>query len=306
MPLLRDLIFWLSKKKAFTDPLARTGMRLGFARRFIAGETLEDGLRVAAELNQKGLLVSMNHLGENVSSRAEAEAAYASYEEILRQLRERRINGNISIKLTQLGLNFVPALCRELTERLVAYAAQWNNFVEIDMEDSPTTDGTIELFESVRRKQENVGLAVQAYLYRSARDLERLRSLHPKIRLVKGAYREPPSLAFPRKSQVDENYRTLLVYLFQNGFFPAIATHDEKMLEFAKQIIAEKTVDPNRFEFQMILGVRRDLQLALPAAGYRMRIYIPFGSHWLPYFMRRLAERPANLGFVLKSLLLER
>ncbi|MFQ5817080.1 MAG: proline dehydrogenase family protein [Terriglobia bacterium] len=302
----RDFIFWLSKKKAVTDPIARTGMRLGFARRFIAGETLEDGLRVAAELNQKDLHVSMNQLGENVSSREEAETACASYEQSLRLLHERQLNGNISIKLTQLGLKSAPALCQELVERLVRHAAQFDNFVEVDMEDSATTQPTIDLFAAVRRKHENIGLAVQASLYRSAHDLERLRPLRPKIRLVKGAYREPASLAFPRKAQVDANYRKLLVELFENGFFPAVATHDEALIAFTQQLVTRKGFDPTRFEFQMILGVRRDLQLALAAQRYRVRIYIPFGREWLPYFMRRLAERPANLTFVLKSLLRER
>lgn len=303
---MREFIFWLSQKKAITDPIARTGMRVGFARRFIAGETLEDGLRVAAELNQKGLHVSMNHLGENVSQRAEAEAAYASYEEILRSLHARQLQGNISVKPTQLGVKFLPTLCQELLEGLVQGAAALNNFVEVDMEDSATTQATLDLFEAVRRKYDNIGLAVQAYLYRSARDLERLRPLRPKIRLVKGAYREPASVAYPRKSQVDENYRRLLSYLFENGFFPAVATHDEAIIEFTRQLVARNGFDPTRFEFQMILGVRRDLQAALAAQGYGMRVYIPFGREWLPYFMRRLAERPANLGFVLKSLLLER
>lgn len=302
----RDFIFWLSKKKAVTDPIARTGMRLGFARRFIAGETLEDGLRVAAELNQKDLHVSMNQLGENVSSREEAETACASYEQSLRLLHERQLNGNISIKLTQLGLKSAPALCQELVERLVRHAAQFDNFVEVDMEDSATTQPTIDLFAAVRRKHENIGLAVQASLYRSAHDLERLRPLRPKIRLVKGAYREPASLSFPRKAQVDANYRKLLVELFENGFFPAVATHDEALIAFTQQLVTRKGFDPTRFEFQMILGVRRDLQLALAAQRYRVRIYIPFGREWLPYFMRRLAERPANLTFVLKSLLRER
>ena len=303
---MRDFVFWLSKKKKITNFIGRTGMRLGFARRFIAGETLADGLRVAAELNAQGLAVSMNHLGENVFSREEAEAACASYEQMLHSLRERKLDANISIKPTHLGLKFAPALCQELTERLVRQAAQWNNFVEVDMEDSPTVDATLDLFEAVRRKYENIGMAIQAYLYRTARDLERLRPLRPKIRLVKGAYREPAAVAFPRKSQVDENYRTLLQYLFANGFFPAVATHDEKMLKFARQVIAQNGVEPTRFEFQMILGVRRDLQQALRTEGHRLRVYVPFGQEWVAYFMRRLAERPANFGFVLRNLLLER
>lgn len=298
---MRDLIFWLSTKKSFTRPLARTGMRLGFARRFIAGETLDDGLRVAQELNARGLKVIMNHLGEGVTDRREAETAFESYREILRQLAARKIDGSISIKPTHLGLCFAPQLCQELTDRLADEAARLNNFLEIDMEDSPTTEATVALFEAVRRKRPNVGLAVQAYLYRTEHDLARLQPLAPKIRLVKGAYREPPSVAFPKKSQVDENYRKLMRMLFSNGFTAAVATHDAAMLELAKKIAREQGASPDRWEFQMILGVRRDLQEQMVQEGYPMRVYIPFGTEWLPYFMRRLAERPANLWFVLRS-----
>jgi len=299
----RDLIFWLSTKKTFTRPIARTGMRLGFARRFVAGETLEDGLRVAAELNARGMQVNMNKLGEFVRDRREAEESCASYLEILHKLAERKIDGSVSIKPTQLGLTFAPDLCRELTLGIVREAARLKNFVEVDMEDSPTTEPTIALFEAVRRQHPNVALAVQCYLYRSEKDLQRLQPLSPKIRLVKGAYREPPAVAFPKKSQVDDNYRRLLRFLFSNGFTPAVATHDEKLIELAKQVAREASAPPDRWEFQMILGVRRELQERLVREGYRMRVYIPFGSEWLPYFMRRLAERPANFWFVLKSVL---
>ncbi|MFQ5779115.1 MAG: proline dehydrogenase family protein [Terriglobia bacterium] len=301
--LLRDFVFWLSRKKFFTQPIARTGMRLGFARRFIAGETLADALRVAAELNARGRMAILNHLGENVTERREAEAACESYREILQELAQRKINGSISIKPTQLGLDFAPALCRELAERVVQEAAARNNFVEVDMEGSDTTEATVALFEAIRRRHENVGLAVQSYLYRTEKDLSRLQPLQPKIRLVKGAYREPAAVAFPEKRRVDENYRKLLRQLFSNGFTPAVATHDDTMIELAKQIVGAQGALPPGWEFQMILGVRRDLQEQLVAQGFRLRVYIPFGTEWLSYFMRRLAERPANLGFVLKSLL---
>jgi len=303
MPLMRDFVFWLSTKKAFTQPIARTGMRLGFAKRFIAGETLEDGLRAAAELNAKGLKVIMNRLGENVTDRREAEEAAASYREILQELTRRKIDGSTSIKPTQLGLDFAPDLCRELTLSVVREASSLNNFVEIDMEGSAYTEATVELFEAVRRQQENIGLAVQSYLYRSEADLRRLQPLHPKIRLVKGAYREPASLAFPKKSGVDENYRKLMHMVFSDNFIPAIATHDEKMLTLAKEIAREKNWSNDRWEFQMIFGVGRNLQEQLVREGYRMRVYIPYGTEWLPYFMRRLSERPANLWFVVKSIL---
>jgi|SRR5882672_4336351 len=302
MPLLRDFISWLSTKPLLTRPIARTGMRLGFARRFIAGETLDEALRVAADLNAKGMLVIMNQLGENVTERREAEAAYESYRRILRELSERKIDGNITIKPTQLGLDFAPDLCRELTLRLVADAASFHNFVEIDMEHSAVSGATVDLFEEVRSGHENVGLAVQAYLRRTEEDLRRLRRHRPKIRLVKGAYLEPPEVAFPEKRQVDENYAKLMRMLFREAFAPAIATHDVALLDLAKELARECRLAPDAWEAQMLLGVRRDLQEQLVREGYRVRVYVTFGTQWVPYFMRRLAERPANVAFVLRSL----
>ncbi|MGH9804537.1 MAG: proline dehydrogenase family protein, partial [Candidatus Acidiferrales bacterium] len=278
MPILRDLIFWLSTKKSFTNPIARTGMRLGFAKRFIAGETMDDGLRVAAELNAAGRLVIMNRLGEFVSERREAEEVCDSYCQMLQELSRRKVNGSISIKPTQLGLTFAPDLCRKLTLRVVQQAAALSNFVEVDMESSDTVAATVDLFEAVRRQHENVGLAVQSYLYRSEKDLLRLKPLHPKIRLVKGAYREPASVAYPKKRQVDENYVKLMRLLFSDGFWPAVATHDEKMITLAKQIAGERAEADRRWEFQMIFGVQRPLQEKLVGEGHRLRIYVPYGT----------------------------
>jgi proline dehydrogenase len=303
MPLLRDFISWLSTKPIVTRPIARTGMRLGFARRFIAGETLEEALQTAAELNAKGMLVIMNQLGENVTERREAEAAYESYRLILRELAERKIDGNITIKPTQLGIDFAPDLCRELTLRLAADAGSFRNFVEIDMEHATVCGATVDLFEEVRSRHENVGLAVQSYLRRTEDDLRRLRPHHPKIRLVKGAYLEPAEVAFPEKEQVDENYRKLMRMLFTDGFIPAIATHDVALLDLAKEVARERGLNADAWEAQMLLGVRRDLQEQLVQDGYRVRVYVTFGTQWVPYFMRRLAERPANVAFVLRSLL---
>ncbi|HSC78165.1 MAG TPA: proline dehydrogenase family protein [Candidatus Acidoferrales bacterium] len=304
--MFRNVIFWLSTKKAFTDPIARTGMRLGFAKRFIAGERLEDALRAAAELEARGMLTMLNRLGEYVNDRREAEGIYENYIQMLDELAARKLAGTISIKPTQLGLLFDPALCRDLALRVVGHAASLNKFVEVDMEDSASVDATLELFEALRRKHENTGLAMQSYLYRTEKDMQRLKSLHPKIRLVKGAYREPASVAFPKKKEVDENYCKLTRLLFSDGFWPAIATHDPVMIEYAKQVAREHGAGPDRFEFQMIYGVRRDLQDQLQKEGYRMRVYIPFGTEWLPYFMRRMSERPANLWFVMKAMLFGR
>lgn len=278
-------------------------MRLGFARRFIAGETLEDALAAAAQLNAKGLRVIMNQLGENIRVAADAEASCRAYSEILRQLASRRIDGSITIKPTQLALELDPALCHELSLRLVREAESLGNFVEIDMEHSSAVDATLALFERVRAQHENVGLAVQSYLFRTEADLKRLERHRPKIRLVKGAYQEPPDVAFAEKRQVDDNYRTLLRLLFSGGFTPAVATHDEAMIEEAKSLARAHGRKPEEWEVQMLLGVRRDLQESLAREGIRMRVYVTFGTEWVPYFMRRLSERPANLAFVVRSLL---
>jgi proline dehydrogenase len=303
--LIRDFIFWLSTKKAVTDALARRGMRYGFARRFVAGETLEEVLRASQELAQAHRRVSLNHLGENVTSAEEAARARNSYIEMVRQLEARRLDGNISIKLTQLGLDLSCDLCQSLTEEIAAAAAQLGRTIEIDMEGSAYTEATLDIFEAVRRKRDNVGLAIQAYLYRSANDLERLAPLRPKIRLVKGAYREPGAIAYQKKRDVDASYRRLLDRLLGGEFFLAIATHDPHILDYARQRLGERGFTPDRYEFQMIYGVRRDLQQQLRDAGHPLRIYVPFGSEWCPYFMRRLSERPANCWFVLRSLLAE-
>lgn len=306
--LVRNFIFWLSKKKTLTDAIARRGMRHGFARRFIAGETLAEALVMSRELNRVGRRVSLNHLGENVATAEEAAAAKASYVEMTQQLERNGLEGNVSIKLTQLGLDLAGEgreLCQKLTSEIAAAARELGRTIEIDMEGSAYTDATLDVFEATRRRYDNVALAIQAYLYRSEQDLERLAALEPKIRLVKGAYREPAGIAWQKKSDVDANYRRLLDRLLAGGFRPAIATHDPNMLEFARERIRERGVADGRYEFQMIYGVRRDLQQQLREQGYALRIYVPFGTEWCPYFMRRLAERPANCWFVLRSLMAE-
>lgn len=303
MSLARSFVTWLSNRRSFTRAIGATGMKLGFARRFIAGPTLEDALRAAAELNAKGLLVILNQLGEHVTDRAAADASFASYQRMLREIAARGLNATITAKPSQLGLGFDPALCLDLTRRLAAEAAERGNFLEIDMEDSPTVDPTLALFEGVRRDHENVGLAVQAYLFRTADDLERLKPLRPKIRLVKGAYQEPAQVAFASKADVDANFVKLMRVLFADGFTPAIASHDERMIAQARSLAAEHGRPADAWEVQMLHGIRRDLQELLVRDGFRMRVYVTFGTDWVPYFMRRLAERPANLGFVLRSLL---
>lgn len=305
----RDFIFWLSTKKRLTDAIARRGMKQGFARRFVAGETLAEAITASAPLGRAGCGVILNHLGENVATREQAEQARTTYIAMLGALEKARLAGNISIKPTQLGLDLRPDLCLSLAIEIAEEAQRLGRTIEVDMEGSAYTDRTLDLFEAVQRRTGTSGVALQAYLRRSAGDLQRLAPLAPKIRLVKGAYREPDSIAFQKMSEVDENYCLLLDRMLRPSSkaraFAAIGTHDPKMIEHARHIINENDLRPEHYEYQMIYGIRRDLQRELLASGHPLRIYVPFGTDWCPYFMRRLAERPANCWFVLRSLFAE-
>ncbi len=305
MGIARNVIFWLSSKKTITNAIARRGMKHGFARRFIAGETLQEALTPSRELNRLGRSVSMNHLGENVLTVEEAHKSRDSYVHMSDELVRHGLDGNISIKITQLGLDFDRELCVRLTAEIAAAAQRLGRDIEMDMEGSKYTDVTLDIFEASRRQYPNVALAVQAYLFRSEKDLERLAPLAPKIRLVKGAYREPANIAWQKKIDVDGNYCNLIDKLIAGPFKMAIASHDVNMVNYAKQQFREKNVPRERYEFQMIYGIRRDLQQQLVSEGYPLRVYVPFGTDWCPYFMRRLSERPANCWFVLRSLVAE-
>jgi len=309
---LRNLIFWLSTKKTVTHSIGRLGTRYGFARRFIAGEALDEALRAIAPLSRDGQPIILNHLGENVSTPEEALRARDGYVQILRSLREAGITGNIAVKLTQLGLDLDPQLCLSLTHDIAAAAAAMENSIEIDMEGSAYTEATLRILEEIQKQHGNAGVAVQAYLFRSRADLQRLAPLKPKIRLVKGAYREPASIAFQKKSEVDANYRKLLDQMLDQLLLPngeglrvAIATHDPALVDYARGRIQGIRLAADQYEFQMLLGIRRDLQEEIVSQGHPFRVYVPFGEAWVPYFMRRLSERPANLSFVLRSLLAE-
>jgi proline dehydrogenase len=307
--LIRDFIFWLSTKRSVTDSIARRGMRQGFARRFVAGETLAEALTASQELCEQGRHVSLNHLGENVSTEAAAREVCAGYIQMVEQMRLKDLAGNISIKLTQLGLDLGKDVCASLALSIAKRAAELGRTIEMDMEGSVYTDATLDIFESVQRETGNVGLAVQAYLHRTEKDLQRLAPLKPKIRLVKGAYREPKNIALQGKAAVDGNYKrvttTLLEGATRGTFFPAIASHDPLMVAHAQAEAARLNVPKDKFEIQMIYGIRRDLQQQVHAAGHILQVYVPFGTDWCPYFMRRLSERPANCWFVLRSLLAE-
>jgi proline dehydrogenase len=307
--LIRNFIFWLSTKRSVTDPIARRGMRYGFAKRFVAGESLAEALTASQALCDEGRHVSLNHLGENVASETAARAVCASYIQMVEELHAKKLTGNISIKLTQLGLDIDKELCRSMAREIAARAAALNRTIEMDMEGSVYTDATLDIFESVQRELGNCGLAVQAYLYRTEKDLLRLAPIKPKIRLVKGAYREAKKIAFQSKAEVDANYQKLTTLLLEGAaqgyFFPAIASHDWNMVAHGQAEAARLKLAKDRYEFQMIYGIRRDLQAQVRAAGNILQVYVPFGTDWCPYFMRRLSERPANCWFVLRSLFAE-
>jgi len=272
--------------------------------RFVAGETLDRALAVSRKLNAEGITVTLDHLGESVTSLAEAAAARDVYLRTQAAIRESGIQCNVSLKLTQFGLDLSEAACRENVELLVKHAAEVQSFVRVDMESSEYTDRTLDMVTELHARYSGAaGAVIQAYLRRSRADIEMLNARGIRVRLCKGAYLEPPDVAFPRKEDVDRNYVELTKLLFDHGAYPAIATHDEKMIEAAKAYAAGRGIARDAFEFQMLYGIRRDLQRKLVAEGYRLRLYVPFGKAWYPYYMRRLAERPANLFFILRNLL---
>ena len=307
--LVRNFIFWLSTKRSVTDPIARRGMKYGFARRFVAGETLDEALSSSRQLCVQGRHVSLNHLGENVTSESASREVCAGYIHMVEQLHAKNLSGNISIKLTQLGLDINLGLCRSMAREIAGRAAGLGRTIEMDMEGSKYTDATLDIFESVQRELGNCGLAVQAYLFRTEKDLQRLAHVKPKIRLVKGAYREPKNIAYQKKTEVDANYKKLATMLLegaaQGSFLPAFGTHDLFMIAHAQAEAGRLKLAKTAYEFQMIYGIRRDLQEQVFASGDTLQVYVPFGTDWCPYFMRRLSERPANCWFVLRSLLAE-
>jgi proline dehydrogenase len=288
---------------------SRYGMRRpgSFARRFIAGESIEEAIEAARQIEQQGLMITLDLLGESVASPEEAGRATRAYIETVGAIERAGVGRNISLKLTQLGLDVDRATCIDNLRRILDAATPGGFFVRIDMENSPYTDATFATFETVWNiGYRNVGMVIQSYLKRSAKDVERLNAMGARVRLVKGAYREPKDVAYQNKAEVDAAFVDLMHALLRDGTYPAIATHDPAMLDAAKSFVAERQIARDSFEFQMLYGIRRDLQAALSADGYRFRVYVPFGKEWFPYFMRRLGERPANVGFVLRGVFGER
>ena len=280
----------------------RYGMRLGAAR-FVAGETLDDCLAVLADLNAKGLHANTTLLGEDVESREETASVVAEFRSVLDRIRERELEANLAVKLTHLGLLIDEELAYENLSALVDHAAERGNFVRIDMEHSSVVDATLRIYRRLRESgRENVGCVLQAYLYRTPSDLEALLPLAPNLRLVKGAYLEPPDVAYPKKPDVDDAYRRLLERALQGGAYVAVATHDQRLIDHTIRFTGQHRIDRGRFELQMLYGVRPQLQRDLAARGFKVLVATPYGPEWYPYLMRRLAERPANVLFLVRNL----
>jgi proline dehydrogenase len=297
--LLRSFFISLSRNKGFRQFSERSTVGQKLSSRFVAGMTVEEALQAAKRVNDEGIAVSLDSLGESVSSEAQAQASADIYHQVIEEIKDRGLNANVSVKLSQMGMEFDPKLAEAIVAGMVAHAEDANTFVRIDMEGSEYTEATIAMTERLHaRWPGRVGTVLQAYLYRTPDDAKRLVEQGIRIRLCKGAYKEPPTIAFPRKADVDQNYCDLMVYLATSDVFCGLATHDETIITLMCQIAEAKNIDKKRFEFQMLYGVRRDLQRKLAAEGYGVRVYIPFGPEWYPYFMRRLAERPANVLFL--------
>jgi len=299
---VRELLLFLARQAHLRHSVETSALARRLSSRFVAGETLADALSVARRVNAEGISVSLDHLGENVRSLEEAARSRDEYIRALDQIQAAGLNVNVSIKLTQFGMDLDEAICRANVETLVKAAAQRASFVRVDMESSVYTDRTLDLVRDLHARYGAVGAVIQAYLYRSENDVERLCRESIRVRLCKGAYLEPASAAYPSKGDVDRNFVRLMRILLETGAYPAIATHDEAILSEAERIAASRGIPPSAFEFQMLYGIRRDLQKRLVARGYRLRLYVPYGKAWYPYFMRRLAERPANLFFLARNL----
>jgi len=305
MPILRSALITLSRNRSLRQfcERSRTGTKL--SSRFVAGMEPADALKAAEAVNHQGIAVTLDSLGESVTSESAAHHAADVYHKLLESIQERGLNANISVKLTQMGLELSPDLAESITANLAEHAHATGNFVRVDMEDSRLTQVTLDIVRRIHARsgiRGSVGIVIQAYLYRSQADVEQLLADGIRIRLCKGAYKEPAEVAFPRKSQVDANFLKLSNLLLESPIYHAFATHDEAIVAAVKRRALEQKIDPARYEFQMLYGIRRDLQRRLVSEGNNVRVYVPFGSEWYPYFMRRLAERPANVLFMARNL----
>jgi len=307
MPILRSAFIALSRNATLRNFSERSAMGRRMSSRFVAGMTLDEVVHSAEALQKLGIASTLDSLGENVTTPEEARHSADIYHRLLDAIQARpNINANVSVKLTQMGMDLDPGLAEEIVAGLVQHAVTACTFVRVDMEGSEYTQATIDMVRRLHAKPENrghVGIVIQAYLYRSEEDIRTLTADGIRIRLCKGAYKEASNLAFPEKNDVDANFVKLTHQLLTSGTYHGIATHDEEMIAATKKFVQENGIDPKSFEFQMLYGIRRDLQKSLVREGYNARVYVPFGTEWYPYFMRRLAERPANALFIAKSLL---
>jgi len=300
--MMRSLFLFLSGHRGVRRWMETSSASKKFTRRFIAGETLDQALAVCADLSREGIWSTLDHLGENVTSLAEAGASRDSYVEALAGIESHKLPATVSMKLTQLGLDLSEDACLENVRQLAARAKASGGRIEIDMESTAYTDRTLRIVEHLHRDSIDPRCVIQAYLFRSASDIHRMNQLGIPVRLCKGAYDEPPAVAFAEKRAVDRNYVVLMKTLLDHGKYPAIATHDETIVGEAFRYVRERKIAPEQFEFQMLYGIRRDLQRRIVDLGYRLRLYVPYGTAWYPYFMRRLAERPANVWFIARNL----
>ncbi len=305
--MLRKTFLYLSEQKTLREFAVKNPLARRFASRFVAGETLDTAVAAVRELNGRGISASLDVLGESVTAVDEARASAAMVVETQERIAAERLDCNVSVKLSQMGLDLDPGLCAENMRRILERGRDLGMFVRIDMESSAHTQRTLDLFEHefLPVHGDRVGIVLQSYLRRTAADVDRLIGVRARVRLCKGAYDEPAAVAFPAKADVDRSYAELMERLLERGNHPAVATHDPALIVRARQFVAARGIAPERFEFQMLYGVRRDLQEELRQAGCRVRVYVPFGTHWYPYFMRRLAERPANIAFIMGNVVKE-
>ncbi len=305
--MLRNTLLYLSSQPRVFKFVRNNRLAKHFARRFVAGETVDDALAAARVLNDKGITASLDLLGESVYTETEARAARDAYLHLLDRIHQAKLQANVSVKLTAMGLDIDRELCVGIMQDILVRAQSYETFVRLDMESSQYTDVTLDMFENrlYPTYKANVGVVLQSCLYRTFSDVEHMNGLKARVRICKGAYKEPPAVAYPDKKDVDANYLKCMKDLMRNGNYPGIATHDPAIITEAKRWANEQGIANDRYEFQMLYGVRRDLQESLVKEGYRVRCYVPFGTQWYPYLMRRLAERPANVAFITGSVIRE-
>ncbi len=299
--VMKSTLLFLSRQEKLKNFVLGFEFAQRVSRRFVSGETQEDAIQAVKDLNRKGFFATLDRLGENVTSEEEAIKAADDYILLLDRIQENGIDSNVSCKLTQMGLDLGVDFCLNNVRRIVEKAKKYHNFVRIDMEDSPRTDKTLQICYALHQEYPEVGAVIQSYLYRSEEDVRKLLEQKIRIRLCKGAYKEPRAVAFQKKKQVDDNFVKLMKMMLKSGIYHGIGTHDDKMIQATIEFSKKENIDKADFEFQLLYGIRRELQEELVRQGYNVRIYTPYGDQWYPYFMRRLAERPANLFFVAKN-----